>query len=131
MSSSPRVLLVDDDPGVLHSLRLLLSDDCEIEACDSPRAALAAAAGGSFDVVVTDFKMPEMTGAEFAAALKQAVTPMPYCLLLTGTPDQVKPSLTGATDLVMVIAKPFDPSRLLNLVLQVGRLGQNRRRATS
>jgi hypothetical protein len=35
--------------------------------------------------------------------------------------------MPGATDLVMVLAKPFDPARLLKLVLQVGRLGLSRR----
>ena len=39
----------------------------------------------------------------------------------------VKPHMEGAADLVMVLAKPFEPRRLLNLVLQVGRLGMGRR----
>ena len=126
-NSQPRVLVVDDDPGVLESLKLLLSDDCEVTVCDSGRSALAKAAAEQFDVVITDYKMPNMTGAEFAHALKGMVTPAPYTLLLTGTPDEIKPHMPGATDLVMVLAKPFDPQRLLNMVLQVGRLGMNRR----
>ena len=68
-----------------------------------------------------------MTGAEFAHALKARLSPTPYTLLLTGTPNEVKPHMEGATELVMVLAKPFEPQRLLNVVLQVGRLGVNRR----
>jgi CheY-like chemotaxis protein len=129
MSDQPSVLVVDDDPGVLQSLELLLGDDCAVVVCDSPKEALDVATRLHFDVIVTDYRMPHMTGAEFAAALKERVTPTPYCLLLTGTPNEVKPSMPGATDLVMVLAKPFDPDRLLKLVLQVGRLGMSRRAA--
>ena len=125
--SQPRVLVVDDDPGVLRSLELLLSDDCEVTVCDSPRDALEVAVKQPFDVVITDYRMPHMTGAEFAHALKTRLSPAPYTLLLTGTPNEVKPHMEGADSLVMVLAKPFEPSRLLKLVLQVGRLGMNRR----
>ena len=119
--------MVDDDPGVLQSLELLLSDDCEVTVCDSPRRALEVVATQPFDVVITDYRMPHMTGAEFAHALKGVVSPPPYTLLLTGTPNEVKPHMEGAADLVMVLAKPFEPRRLLNMVLQVGRLGMGRR----
>ncbi len=123
----PRVLVVDDDPGVLQSLQLLLSDDCEVTVCDSPTRALELAAATAFDVIITDYRMPHMNGADFAAALKVRLSVVPYTLLLTGTPNEVKPDMPGASDLVMVLAKPFDPQRLLNMVLQVGRLGINRR----
>ncbi len=123
----PRVLVVDDDPGVLESLRLLLSDDCEVTVCDSPKQALEVAIAQQFDLVITDYRMPHMTGAEFAHELKARVQPTPYTLLLTGTPNEVKPHMPGAADLVMVLAKPFEPERLLKMVLQVGRLGMNRR----
>ncbi len=123
----PRVLVVDDDPGVLQSIELLLSDDCEVTVCDSPTRALELAAATPFDVIITDYRMPHMNGAEFAAALKARLGQVPYTLLLTGTPNEVKPHMPGASDLVMVLAKPFEPQRLLNMVLQVGRLGVNRR----
>jgi CheY-like chemotaxis protein len=127
--TAPRVLVIDDDPSVLKSLQLLLSDDCEVTTCADPRVALELVRSTTFDVIVTDYKMPHLTGGEFAAQLHREVTPPPYCLLLTGTPDAVKTSMPGAKELVMVLAKPFDPGRLLRLVLQVGRLGLIRRGA--
>ena len=123
----PSVLIVDDDAGVLESLELLLGDDCDVVVSDSSTKALAIATRLHFDVVVTDYRMPEMNGAEFTAALKARINPFPYMLMLTGTPNEVKPDMPGATDLVMVLAKPFDPARLLRMVLQVGRLAVNRR----
>jgi CheY-like chemotaxis protein len=128
-NSQPRVLVVDDDPGVLKSLELLLSDDCDVTVCDSPQEALTVATNTAFDVIVTDYRMPHMNGAEFALALSQRLKPTPYCVLLTGTPNEVKPSSPGASELVMVLAKPFEPERLLRMVLQIGRLGLNRRKA--
>lgn len=121
------MLVVDDDPGVLRSLELLLGEECEVTCCASPREAMGLAAGRPFDVVLVDFKMPGMSGAQFAAELKRAVTPPPYCLMLTGTPDAVTPDTPGAGDLVMVVAKPFEPARLLRLVAQVAKLGALRR----
>lgn len=123
----PSVLIVDDDPGVLESLELLLGDECDVTVSDSSTRALDLATKLPFDVVVTDYRMPLMNGAEFAAALKSRIDPTPYLLMLTGTPNDVKSAMPGAQDLVMVLAKPFDPARLLRMVLQVGRLGVNRR----
>ncbi|MGV3625272.1 MAG: response regulator [Archangium sp.] len=123
----PSVLVVDDDRGVLESLELLLSDDCDVVVSDSASRALELATRLHFDVVVTDYRMPEMNGAEFTAALTARIKPSPYMLMLTGTPNEVKPGMPGAMDLVMVLAKPFDPARLLRMVLQVGRLAANRR----
>ena len=123
----PSVLLVDDDAGVLESLELLLGDDCEVVTSESSTRALDLATRLHFDVVVADFRMPEMNGAEFAAALKSRLKPAPYILMLTGTPQEVTQALPGANELVMVLAKPFDPERMLRMVLQVGRLAVNRR----
>lgn len=124
---SPRVLVIDDDVAVLKSLQMLLSDDCDVQCCADPRVALQLARTEPFDVIVTDFKMPHLNGGDFAAQLHQDLPTPPYCVLLTGTPDAVKTSSPGAKELVMVLAKPFDPERLLRLVLQVGKLGMIRR----
>lgn len=129
VSTKPRVLVVDDDPQVLKSLERLLQDECDVRCVESPAEALSLATSASFEVILTDYKMPQMTGSEFAQAVKQQVTPVPYMLLLTGTPQSVTHATPGAQDLVMVLAKPFEPDRLLRIVTQVGRLGLIRRGA--
>ena len=45
----PNVLIVDDDPGVLESLSLLLGDDCEVVTCASSLEALGLATWSTFD----------------------------------------------------------------------------------
>ncbi len=79
------------------------------------------------DGVITDLKMPHMSGLEFAVELKRRCAPVPYCLMLTGTPSEVTSKSPGAADLVMVLAKPFEPARLVKMVDQLGRLALNRR----
>lgn len=121
------MLVVDDDPRMLKSLERLLQTECEVQCVESPAEALSLATSESFEVILTDFKMPQMTGAEFAHAVKERVTPAPAIIMLTGTPDSVTHATPGSQDLVLVMAKPFDPARLLRMVVQVGLLGVQRR----
>lgn len=123
----PRVLVVDDDPRVLNSLRRLLQDECEVRCVESPTDALELAVTELFDVILTDFRMPQMTGTEFAHAVKERVTPAPSILMLTGAPDSVTHATPGSQDLVLVLGKPYDSTRLLRMVVQVGRLNLQRR----
>lgn len=127
VSTKPRVLVVDDDPRVLKSLERLLQSECDVHCVDSPAEALRLATSEPFEVILTDYRMPQMTGAEFARAVKARVTPAPSIIMLTGTPDSVTHATPGSQDLVLVMAKPFDPARLLRMVVQVGRLGVQRR----
>jgi DNA-binding NtrC family response regulator len=122
VSTKPRVLVVDDDRQVLKSLERLLEVECDVRCVESPAEALKLAMSETFEVILTDFRMQQMTGAEFAHAVKERVSPAPSIIMLTGTPDSVTHATPGSQDLVVVMAKPFDPARLLRMVVQVGRL---------
>jgi EAL domain-containing protein (putative c-di-GMP-specific phosphodiesterase class I) len=80
MSSSPtsekaapaRVLLVDDEPGVISGLKLALrKEPLEIESADSGARALALLDSSRFDVVVSDERMPGMQGSELLAIVRE------------------------------------------------------------
>ena len=85
-------------------LRLRGHDVQDVDGGPAALAALAGAAlaGASFDVVVTDLSMPDMSGRELAAAVRQRHPGLPV-LLLTGDTDA---SVEGA-DVAAVIKKPF------------------------
>ncbi len=123
----PNVLVVDDDGGLLDSLNLLLSDDCEVSCCASGAEALKVLGERPIDVIITDLKMPNMNGLEFASEVKATVKPAPYLLMLTGTPSEVTSKSPGASDLVMVLAKPFEPDRLVKTVTQLGKKSLGKR----
>ena len=73
LSDNTRVLLVDDNDGILKRAAAVLSDGCTIVgAFTDGRLALEAAAVLHPDVIVLDISMPGMSGFELAASLKHA-----------------------------------------------------------
>ena len=70
-NARPRVLCVDDESVILQMLRRLLEvQGFEPVTCGDPLLALTVFDEGSFDVVITDMRMPDMNGAPFLAVLQ-------------------------------------------------------------
>jgi CheY-like chemotaxis protein len=111
-----RVLIIDDDSGVLEMCRLMLAEAGHQvrEAPDGPRG-LALAKKGGFDAVVVDLMMPHMDGFEVMAELRrdQATRHLPIVVLTAKTrrEDQLRSWREGATEFV---TKPFPPDQLLS-----------------
>jgi DNA-binding NtrC family response regulator len=67
----PRVLVVDDEAPQLEILRLILgSEGYDVVTAGSGRTALAALRGQPFEVVLTDLKMPDLSGIEVLKELQ-------------------------------------------------------------
>jgi two-component system CheB/CheR fusion protein len=67
-----QILLVDDSPEVLETLKMLLEmEDAKVMAFDHPVEALKAAEDNRFDLIISDLGMPVMTGHELMSALRQ------------------------------------------------------------
>jgi response regulator RpfG family c-di-GMP phosphodiesterase len=80
----PRVLCVDDEPQILEGLGRVLRKKVELSTSAGPEAALARLdAGETFEVVVSDMRMPGMNGAALLARFHQRA-PDTTRLLLTG-----------------------------------------------
>jgi two-component system response regulator FixJ len=109
MSSSPakpRVYVVDDDPGVLGSLRFLLeTDGFEIKTFRSGTALLNAIASNRPDCFVIDYKMPDMNGIDVANNLHDRGIVAPI-ILVTGHPDENIPAMAAAAGVRDVLLKP-------------------------
>ncbi len=70
-----RILILDDEPSVLSALRRTLRaafppDDVVIEAFDEPEAAVLRAGEQDFDVVISDYRMPGLNGADVLQLMK-------------------------------------------------------------
>jgi response regulator RpfG family c-di-GMP phosphodiesterase len=85
-----RLLIVDDEPGVLQalqrSLRTRYRERLQIRTCADPLAALALVRAEPFDIVLSDLRMAGADGIEFLS-LVAAVLPASVRMLLTGTAD--------------------------------------------
>lgn len=92
-----RLMVVDDDPHILRALeRELCESDTtrgafglyrlEVNTFKHAEAALQAARERQFDVVISDYTMPEMNGVEFLRRLKEA-QPSMVRMLISGTAD--------------------------------------------
>jgi two-component system response regulator AtoC len=111
-----RVLVVDDDRFMRGSLvDALEGADHEAVACEGAEAALARLAGESFDVAITDLKMPGMGGLEFVARARELDPRLPVVVITAhGTVETaVQAMKRGAFDYIL---KPFGEQELTLLV---------------
>jgi DNA-binding NtrC family response regulator len=115
-----RVLAVDDNFAALKSLEAVLETEVEVVSTQSPLHALQLLPKQRFHIVCSDYDMWEMNGAEL---LRQVLLVSPHVgrLLVTGGQEYLR---AGHSTDYHVILKPFDPERLLNLVLQLGRIAE-------
>lgn len=116
-----KVLCVDDDPGLLRSLRWLLRKQFEVAITDSPTAGLALLAADRFDVVISDLRMPGLSGTAFLERAK-VISPRTVRLLLTGYADfgAVLASVNDA-EVFRFITKPWDNHKLVQTVTEAAR----------
>jgi DNA-binding NtrC family response regulator len=100
-----RILLVDDDVSVLSMLtRALTSYDLTV-AHDGAEA-LAVANGRPVDLLITDYLMPEMTGDELIARMREQ-RPGLKCLVITGHGDLLERESPDWWRDVAHLGKPF------------------------
>ena len=113
---NPRILVVDDTPLTRETLRLVLeTDGCEVEVVEDPRVALDRLRSASFQLLITDYRMPEMSGFELLSIVREEKIPCGV-IVLTGHGDPqlaLDAMKAGADDFV---AKPCEPARLVLLV---------------
>jgi DNA-binding NtrC family response regulator len=103
---APAVLLVDDEPGVLYTLREVLTERGH-RVLTAPSGATALPQLDDAAVVVTDLQMPGMSGLELIAAITARDPSLPVILLTAHGSEKVAVAAVkaGAYD---YLTKPFD-----------------------
>ncbi|HBH04281.1 MAG TPA: DNA-binding response regulator [Candidatus Rokubacteria bacterium] len=118
MPEPATLLIADDDPGLRESLeRTLTREGYHVVLASDGNAALERLRGGGIDLVLTDLKMPGLTGIEVLRAAK-AIAPDVDVILLTafGTVEEaVRAMKDGAYDF---LTKPFQRAQVLRLIRQ-------------
>jgi signal transduction histidine kinase len=110
------ILVVDDEPDVVRSVKDLLRLDYKVFTATSADEGMKILAENVIDVIMTDQRMPEMTGVEF---LKQVRDPHPDAtrLLFTGYADiSAVIAAINQGNVYRYIAKPWDPDELQTII---------------
>jgi len=113
-SIKPTIYVVDDDAGVLGSLRFLLeTDGFEVKTFRSGMALLNAAGPDGIDCLVIDYKMPDINGIDLVGRLREHNVAAPV-ILITGYPDANIFARAAAAGVEHVMLKPLLGDGLVN-----------------
>ena len=109
-----KVLLVDDEVSILRALeRLLIRSGYRVFTAANGMEALARLQQDSCQVVISDFRMPQMSGAELLAQVKQ-LYPESVCMVLSGYSDfQSVLQLLNSGTAFRFLQKPWEDAQLL------------------
>lgn len=120
-NQKPAILVVDDDTYVRDSISLILAKyGYDVTACENARDAMAKFQAAGFDVVLTDFKMPQVSGIELVERIHAMNKEMPVILMtayaeLDTAIDAIK---KGIFDFIV---KPYKPEHLLYAIAKAVR----------
>lgn len=108
-----RFMAVDDEPNILRALgRCLKAPDRELELYTDPLAAVRRAQVTPFDLILVDFRMPQMDGVEVLTAIKD-VQPEAMRLILSGINDMsVVVDAVNQAEIFRFLRKPWDDNEL-------------------
>ncbi len=130
--SRRRILVVDDDQGILDYLPMVLKKEgFDVISVDNGPEAIDIISKGGVDLVITDIRMPEMDGIEMLSKVKEDYPDLPFIMMTAYTSvDAAIESLNlGAS---FFLKKPFKKRELLNFVskaLELKHIRSERRRA--
>ena len=113
MSSMRTVFIVEDDPAALSSLvALLTAFEYEVRPFDSAESFLAARDKTELGCLLTDVRLPGMTGLELQKALKMDGFQLPI-ILISGYADSEMKAVALENNVIALLEKPIDPKAII------------------
>jgi response regulator RpfG family c-di-GMP phosphodiesterase len=108
----PTLLIVDDEAQILSALkRSLRREGYEIVAVESAAAALRILDDREVDVILSDHKMPGMSGVQLLARAGE-MRPDVVRMLITGWTHEIPPERLEEVGICALITKPWDDAKL-------------------
>jgi EAL domain-containing protein (putative c-di-GMP-specific phosphodiesterase class I) len=115
-ATEKRLLVVDDEPDVLHSIKRFLTHvGYEVETVASGEQAIEQVHQTSFDVIISDLRMPGMNGLQLMRAIREHDLDVPV-ILITGHPDLCSAMEAIEFGAFRYITKPYDTYELDQMV---------------
>jgi EAL domain-containing protein (putative c-di-GMP-specific phosphodiesterase class I)/CheY-like chemotaxis protein len=116
------VLLVDDDEAIRRTLQKKLArQGLLVDVATNGKEAAGLIAKASYDVIVTDLSMPEMSGLEFLKVVRSHDVEVPV-ILMTGVPTVESAMVAIEHGAFRYLSKPFDPAQLTTTITHAARL---------
>jgi len=120
-AKKPAILIVDDEPDVLFSLTGLLRREFQVYTANSGAAALEIMGEHPVDVIMTDQRMPSMTGTELMSRVKME-HPRAVRIVFTGYADtRAVIDAINSGELYRYITKPWDPEDLIEVLREAAK----------
>ncbi len=121
-STKPRLLLVDDEPSILRTINRVVGDKCETYTATNAEDALGIIRTKNIHVIVSDQRMPKVTGVELLKKVS-VLSPNTLRLLLTGYSDldAVEASINNA-EVFRFINKPWKNADLVSTITEAGEI---------
>jgi CheY-like chemotaxis protein len=114
--SSKRILLVDDDRGLLSfMMEAVKALGYEVEAVGNAEAAVRAFMKKKFDLIISDFILPDSNGVELLKKIKKMKSSTPF-VIVTGYPLAYPPAMAKADGVEGYLAKPFRVNQLEQVI---------------
>ncbi len=112
------ILVVDDEPDILFSLRALLRRDFEVYTAESGAQALEILKQHPIHLIMTDQRMPEMTGTELLTRV-QGTSSQAIRIIFTGYAD-IKAVIDAINhgQIYRYLTKPWDPDELREVLFE-------------
>ena len=112
----PRLLIVDDEVRILTALqRALRRDRYDIQTAETPDEGLSILDQGRVDMILSDNKMPGMSGLQFLAEASKR-QPHLVCFLITGWTESVPKEELERCGVRKLLTKPWDNESLRTLL---------------
>ncbi len=116
MSQQPSILIVDDESGILDTLRILLrKEGFEVAIAQGGKAGLEQIRSGNHDIVLTDVRMPQVSGLDILQAAKEQDVMTPVILMTAQASLQTAVAAVNA-GAFYYIQKPFSNDELLAIL---------------
>jgi len=118
-----KIIVIDDDASVLAVVKFALSRaGHEVQATDSPISAIALIHQSQLDLIMVDYKMPELSGVELLQRLRFPANGQPTttpALLMSGAPTPQLLEAIQNLPKVEFIEKPFIGKELIHKIEEV------------